>query len=71
MRVNQQVAERELKEETGLVTSKLEFINHYFSSPGGTSESLVFFWAQVNADEAHGIHGLNDENEDIKVHVVS
>ncbi len=68
---SEQVAVRELKEEAGLTALKLEYINNYFSSPGGSSERFDFFWAQVNADEASGIHGLSDEGEDIKVHVIS
>ncbi len=67
----ERVAERELKEEAGLTALKLEYISNYFSSPGGTSERFDFFWAQVDANEAHGIHGLGDEGEDIKVHVIS
>jgi ADP-ribose pyrophosphatase len=29
------------------------------------------FWGQVDTSKAVGIHGLEDENEDIRVHVVS
>ncbi|MCG9697485.1 ADP-ribose diphosphatase [Shewanella sp. Isolate11] len=68
---SEQVARRELQEEAGLDAVKLNYISNYFSSPGGTSERFDFFWAQVDTRKASGIHGLSDEGEDIKVHVIS
>ncbi|QYK00980.1 ADP-ribose diphosphatase [Shewanella psychrotolerans] len=67
----EQVAHRELHEEAGLVANKMEFISHYFSSPGGTSERFDFYWAEVESISAEGIHGLSEEHEDIQVHVMS
>jgi len=64
------VASRELKEEAGIKASKIEKIATYFSSPGGSSEKFDFFWAEVDASQAHGVHGLSEENEDILVHVM-
>jgi nudix-type nucleoside diphosphatase (YffH/AdpP family) len=43
----------------------------YLASPGGTSERLSIMVGEVDATTAEGIHGLADENEDIRVHVVS
>jgi ADP-ribose pyrophosphatase len=43
----------------------------YLASPGGTSERLSIMVGEVDATTAKGIHGLADENEDIRVHVVS
>ena len=65
------VAERELLEEAGVKARKISSISSFFSSPGGTSEKFDFFWAEVDASEAKGIHGLEYEDEDIKVHVFS
>jgi len=67
----EQVAERELAEEAGLSLLGLTSINNYLVSPGGTSERFYLFWAQVDATQAYGIHGLEHEDEDIRVHVVS
>lgn len=66
-----EVAHRELEEETGLTATKMLPINRHFSSPGGTSERLQLFLAIVDAANAKGIHGLEDENEDIRVQVVT
>ncbi|WP_394147624.1 ADP-ribose diphosphatase [Shewanella atlantica] len=65
-----EVAVRELKEEAGVEAGKIEEIASYFSSPGGSSERYDFFWAGVDASQAEGIHGLSEEHEDIKVHVL-
>lgn len=65
------VAERELLEEAGVKARNISSISSFFSSPGGTSEKFDFFWAEVDASEAKGIHGLEYEDEDIKVHVFS
>jgi ADP-ribose pyrophosphatase len=67
----EKVAERELAEEAGLSLLGLTFINSYLVSPGGTTERFHLFWGQVDATKAAGIHGLEHENEDIRVHVVS
>ncbi|QDE32560.1 ADP-ribose diphosphatase [Shewanella polaris] len=67
----EQVAERELAEETGLSLLNLTYINSYLSSPGGTTERFYLFLGHVDTTNAGGIHGLEHENEDIRVHVVS
>lgn len=64
------VAERELHEEAGLVTDRLEPIGEVMLSPGGTSEVIALFCARVDAARADGIHGLSDEHEDIRVTVL-
>ena len=43
----------------------------YLASPGGTTERSSIMVGEVDATTAKGIHGLADENEDIRVHVVS
>ncbi|ABZ78197.1 NUDIX hydrolase [Shewanella halifaxensis HAW-EB4] len=65
------VAHRELKEEAGLHAQQLTKVNEYFSSPGGASERFDFYWAKICAAEAKGVHGLEHEQEDIRVHVLS
>ncbi|QLR44724.1 ADP-ribose diphosphatase [Enterobacter sp. RHBSTW-00994] len=65
------VARREALEEAGLVVGRTKPVLSYLASPGGTSERLSILVGEVDATTAEGIHGLADENEDIRVHVVS
>ncbi len=64
------VAHRELQEESGLVAHNMHFVNSYLASPGGSTERFYFYWAKVDASKAQGLHGLADEHEDIRVHVM-
>ncbi|WP_144211264.1 ADP-ribose diphosphatase [Shewanella donghaensis] len=68
--IAEEVAHRELMEETGITASEMHFVNSYLATPGGSSERFYFYWAKVDASQAKGIHGLEYEHEDIKVHVV-
>ncbi len=63
------LVEHEMQEETGLSVQGLLPICDYWVSPGGSSEKVALYCAKVDASKAGGIHGLADENEDIKVHV--
>ena len=65
------VARREALEEAGLVVGRTKPVLSYLASPGGTSERLSIMVGEVDATTAEGIHGLADENEEIRVHVVS
>ena len=65
------VARREALEEAGLEVGRTKPVLSYLASPGGTSERLSIMVGEVDATTAEGIHGLADENEDIRVHVVS
>ncbi|MEX1033916.1 MAG: NUDIX domain-containing protein [Cellvibrionaceae bacterium] len=62
----EQVAVREMKEETGLVADKLEYICNYLASPGGSNEKLHLYCGYCDLSQAGGIHGLDVEGEDIK-----
>lgn len=66
------VAIREAKEEANLTikAQDIHFIQHYLSSPGGMSEAIHLYYGLVDASNAGGIHGLDEEQEDIKVHVL-
>jgi ADP-ribose pyrophosphatase len=46
-------------------------ICEYFVSPGGTSERISLFCGKVDASQAGGTHGLTEEDEDIRVVVMS
>jgi ADP-ribose pyrophosphatase len=64
------VAYRETKEETGLDIGGLTLITKFFPSPGGSSQFVYLYCAEVVSQNAGGIHGAIDENEDIKTHIV-
>jgi ADP-ribose pyrophosphatase len=65
----EEVAQRETEEESGLNIFALTPIYSYWVSPGGCSEHVYLFCGKVDASQAGGIHGLDGESEDIKVHV--
>ncbi|KFX03467.1 ADP-ribose pyrophosphatase [Pectobacterium betavasculorum] len=68
---HEEVARREAEEEAGLRVGRCRPIINYLASPGGTSERLAVMVGEVDTRMAKGIHGLAEENEDIRVHVVS
>ena len=63
----EQVARREIAEETGLKVGDLWPMVRYLSSPGGASERVELFLGRVDARGAGGVHGLEFEEEDIRV----
>ena len=65
------VVRREAVEEAGISVDQLEKVTSYYPSSGGCSEKLDVYVGQVDASTANGIHGLDYEGEDIRVHVVS
>ena len=65
------VCRREAQEEAGVTVGRCKPVLSYLASPGGTSERLSIMVGEVDATTAEGIHGLEEEHEDIRVHVVS
>jgi ADP-ribose pyrophosphatase len=63
----EEVATRELYEEAGLRTQRLQKAFSYYSSPGGTNERLTIYIAEVDASQASDFGGLAEEHEDIRV----
>ena len=63
------VIQRELQEETGLVSCRFEYISTYYSNPANSSDRVILVCAQVDSSLAGGIHGVKSEGEDIRVHV--
>ncbi|PHS70373.1 MAG: ADP-ribose diphosphatase [Methylophaga sp.] len=63
----EEVAYRESVEESGCEIQQLIKINDFFTSPGGTSELLTLFCGKVDTSHVGGVHGLDDEDEDIAV----
>jgi ADP-ribose pyrophosphatase len=67
----EEIAKRECFEEAGCQVDKLELLFEFYLSPGACSEKVSLYFACVDASEIGGIHGLENEGEDIKVHVIS
>ena len=65
------VARREAIEEANVSIDDLLKVTSYYPSSGGCSERLDVYVGKVDASNANGIHGLDYEGEDIKVHVVN
>ena len=65
-----EVAIRESHEEAGCLIKQLHQIYQYYVSPGGTTERCTLFCGIVDSDGIGGIHGLPEENEDIRVELV-
>lgn len=63
----EEVAYRESLEEAGCEIQELVKISDFFTSPGGTSELLSLFYGKVDTTHIGGLHGLEDEDEDISV----
>ena len=61
------VARRECEEEAGLSPGRLHFICEYYPSPGGSNEKITLYAGEVDASTAGGVHGLDEEGEDILV----
>ncbi|OYY75560.1 MAG: ADP-ribose diphosphatase [Gammaproteobacteria bacterium 28-57-27] len=64
------VVQREMQEEAGIVPLRLEYITRCWVSPGGTTESLFMYYAEVDSHNVGGLFGLEHEQEDIRVSVV-
>lgn len=67
----EQVVRREAQEEADINVGRCKPVLSYLASPGGISERLSIMVGEVDSSTAKGIHGLAEENEDIRVHVVS
>ena len=61
------VARRELAEESGLTALDLRPIATFMPSPGALVECVSAYCARVDSAGAGGLHGVEDEGEDIRV----
>lgn len=66
----EEVARKEVMEETGIECLDLYPICNLYVSPGTASERLQLYCGRVDASNAGGIYGLADEGEDIRVRVM-
>jgi nudix-type nucleoside diphosphatase (YffH/AdpP family) len=59
---------REIAEETGYLVTQLHPVAEFFSSPGGTSELIHLFYAEVRAGDRHSAGGgVAADGEDIRL----
>lgn len=66
----EEVARREAWEEAGCKVAELTKIHTYYPSPGACNEQVTLFCGLVDSQGLGGIHGLDEEHEDIRVHVM-
>ncbi len=65
------VAIRESEEEAGCRVNRIKKICEYMVSPGGTTERIWLYIGEVDASNLPEYAGLDNENEDIKIHSVN
>lgn len=58
---------REAREEAGVEIGEMKRVAHYMPSPGGSNERLQVFVGRADLSSAGGVHGVVEENEDIRV----
>ncbi|MDR5860741.1 NUDIX domain-containing protein [Halomonas eurihalina] len=66
-----EVARREAMEEAGCPVGELIELHTYYPSPGACDEQVSLFCGLIDSRGLGGVHGLAEENEDIRVHVLS
>lgn len=64
------VIKREALEEAGITIQSSQFIINCLLTPGGSTEHVDIYIGSVDSTKAGGLHGLEEEGEDIRVHVV-
>lgn len=64
------VARREAIEEAGCEVQELIELHTYYPSPGACDEKVTLFCGLVDCQGVGGVHGLDEEDEDILVHVL-
>lgn len=67
----EELIHREAMEEAGCEVSDLMPVHRYYSSPGSSNEQIEVFFARTDTTGLGGVHGIDDEGEDIRVRVVS
>ncbi len=65
------VARREALEELGRPLARLEPVCTYLISPGCSTETMHLFAGEVDSHQAEGVHGVEHEDEDIRVFTVA
>lgn len=65
-----EVARREALEEAGCRVADLEPIAAYYMSPGAVSEHMTLYCGRTRTEGLGGVHGLREEDEDIRACVL-
>ncbi len=60
---------REALEEAGCTIDQPQFLYRYYPSTGASDEIFHFYAATADLSQSGGIHGAEDEGEDIQVHL--
>jgi len=63
----EEAIKREIIEETGYEAVRIEHVHTFFVSPGGSSERIILYYAEVNDASRRGDGGGVDASEDIEV----
>lgn len=66
----EETARREASEEAGVDIQQLIPICEYYNTPGAFTEKTWIYCALVDSTKLGGIFGLEDEHENIQVHVL-
>ena len=61
---------REAMEEAGCIVTDIQEITAYYASPGCATEFTTLYVGRTEAPPDGSLHGLENESEDIKVHVI-
>jgi ADP-ribose pyrophosphatase len=64
------VAHREAFEEAGCQVQDMFIINEFYTTPGSSSERITLFCGRVDSTGIGGIHGLIEEDENIRVSTI-
>ncbi|MFI8619643.1 NUDIX domain-containing protein [Marinomonas sp. NPDC078689] len=69
---DEEVARRESLEEAGVTVKRLEYLFKFVPSPGGLVEYLRMYAGEFDASavDVNRTHGLDAENEDIRLHLL-
>lgn len=67
---NEEIARHELEEEAGLTAGALTRIADFLPSPGSNSARVILYYTQVDASQAGGWYGLEEEDEEVRAFTV-
>lgn len=70
MSTPEDTAYKEVYEETGLKVDSMELIASVYKSPGLTTEKTNIYYAEFIGRPQEGLHGLQDEGEEILTQVL-
>lgn len=61
---------REAQEEAGVMIEQVALLHEYYNTPGALTEKTAIYCALIDSSSIGGIFGLEEEHEDIQVHVL-